>query len=247
MKQFERTERLIGKDGQNKLTQSHVAVFGLGGVGSYVVEALTRAGIGKLTIVDFDVVDETNLNRQLFALHSTIGQHKTDIAKARIADINPKAEVVAVCARFEQSTQCMFDFSAFDYVVDAIDTVSSKLLLAEICFEKDIPIISCMGTGNKLDPTAFKVADISRTTMCPLAKVMRRELKKRGVTRLKVVYSEEIPAVQQNNMSCDDLSDTRNVADMPCGKRKPPSSISFVPPTAGMILAGEAIKDLLKR
>lgn len=226
MKQFVRTENLIGSNAVAKLQNSHVAVFGLGGVGSFTVEALARAGVGKLTIVDCDVVDETNLNRQLFALHSTVGKNKTEVAKARIADINPSAQVFAKCVRFDATTASQFDFS-FDYVVDAIDTVTSKLLLAEICRKNGTPIISCMGTGNKLDPARFRVADIFQTSVCPLAKVMRKELKSRGIDSLKVVYSEETPIVPQSE------------------DKRTPASISFVPSAAGLLLAAEVVRDLI--
>ncbi len=236
MKQFSRTKMLIGEDAQRKLTESHVAVFGLGGVGSYAVEALARAGVGHLTLVDFDTVDETNLNRQLFALHSTVGLFKTDVAKQRVADINPNATVDVLCMRFDEFTAHEIDFSVFDFVIDAIDTVTSKLLLAKVCSLQNVPLISCMGTGNKLDATAFRVADIFQTKTCPLAKVMRKELRAMGITKLQVVYSEEQP-----------LPSKTQSAEQPDGRRKAtPSSISFVPPVAGMILAGEAIKFIAK-
>lgn len=242
MSQFCRTEMLIGANAQKKLHDSRVAVFGLGGVGSYAAEALARAGVGFLTLVDFDKVDETNINRQLFALHSTVGKYKTDVAAARISDINPSAEVTAVCRRFDQSTADKFDFSRFDYVIDAIDTVTSKILLAKICYFRNIPIISCMGTGNKYDASAFRVADISDTKMCPLAKVMRKELKAAGVLRLKTVYSDECP------QKPDTESMLRGTVDEERARKKPvPASISYVPPVAGMILAGEAIKYLIRQ
>lgn len=239
MTQFARTEKLIGKDALNKLTHSHVAVFGLGGVGSFATEALARAGVGELTLVDFDVVDETNLNRQLFALHSTIGLPKTEVARDRIADINPQTAVHAKNIRFDAQTANDFDFSAFNYVIDAVDTVTSKLLLAEICTRQNVPIISCMGTGNKLEPTLFEVADIFQTKVCPLAKVMRRELKRRGVTRLKVVYSEEEPTKPT-------FVEAAEPSLVSSSAKVSPASISFVPPVAGMILAAEVIKDLIK-
>ncbi len=239
MRQFCRTEMLIGVEAQKKLNNSNVAIFGLGGVGSFTVEALARAGVGSLTLVDFDKVDETNINRQLFALYSTVGQYKTDVAKTRILDINPNVQVTAVCCRFDQNTANMFDFSQFNYVVDAIDMVSSKLLLAKICFLQNVPIISCMGTGNKYDASAFRVADIFDTKMCPLAKVMRKELKALGVSRLKVVYSEEVP---QTPIMEYMLNKTDSNANM---RKATPASISFVPPVAGMILAGEVVKDII--
>lgn len=235
MRQFCRTEMMIGEDGQRALCQSHVAVFGLGGVGSYAAEALARAGVGKLTLVDFDTVDETNINRQLLALHSTVGLFKTDVAKARVADINPNATVEALRMRFDEFTAHEIEFPAFDYVIDAIDTVTSKLLLAKVCSLQNVPLISCMGTGNKLDPTAFRVADIFQTKTCPLAKVMRKELRAMGVEKLKVVYSEEQP--MQPRVNAEEQHPRRKAT---------PSSISFVPPVAGMILAGEAIKFLIE-
>ena len=232
MNQFCRTEMLIGQTAVEQLNSKHVAVFGLGGVGSYVVEALARAGVGCLTIVDDDVIAPSNLNRQLYALHSTIGQAKTEVAKTRVMDICPNCNVNALQLRFDNSTSQRFDFSIFDYVIDAIDTVTSKLLLVQLCNQTNTPIISCMGTGNKLDATLFQVADISKTSVCPLAKVMRRELKKRGVEHLKVVYSKEQPLTPINS-------------DQTL-KRQTPSSISYVPPVAGLIVSGEVIKDLIK-
>lgn len=231
MSQFCRTEMLIGEDAVKKLHTKHVAVFGLGGVGSFTVEALARVGIGSLTVVDDDVIALSNVNRQLYALHSTVGQAKVAVAQKRINDINPDCTVYALQVRFDGKSVCQFDFSSFDYVVDAIDSVTSKLLLAEICFEQNTPIISCMGTGNKLDATGFKVADIYQTTVCPLAKVMRKELKKRGIEHLKVVYSQEQPLAPVNPEQSE--------------KRQTPASISYVPSVAGLIVAGEVIKDLI--
>lgn len=239
MSQFDRTIMLIGERAQQQLAASRVAVFGLGGVGSFVVEALARAGVGSLTIVDDDVVSVTNINRQLYALHSTVGQAKTDVAKRRIADVNPRADVNALRLRFDEQSASQFDFSSFDYVVDAIDTVTSKLLLVERCEETNTPIISCMGTGNKLDATAFRVADVFDTAVCPLAKVMRKLLKERGIEKLKVVYSEEPPVSPQTDSVAYELNDLH-------AKRQTPASISFVPPVAGMILASVVIKDLIK-
>ncbi len=231
MSQFCRTEMLIGEDAVKKLRTKHVAVFGLGGVGSFAVEALARAGVGSLTVVDDDVIALSNVNRQLYALHSTVGQAKVAVAQKRINDINPDCTVYALQVRFDGKSVCRFDFSTFDYVVDAIDSVTSKLLLAEICFEQNTPIISCMGTGNKLDATEFKVADIYQTSVCPLAKVMRKELKKRGIEHLKVVYSQEQPLAPVNPEQSE--------------KRQTPASISYVPSVAGLIVAGEVIKDLI--
>lgn len=226
--QFDRTERLVGKDAVSALARAHVAVFGIGGVGGFVCEALARAGIGSFTLVDKDDVDITNLNRQIVALHSTIGKDKADVMRDRIADINPAARVEAVKAFFLPENAYMFDFSAFDYVVDAVDTVTAKIELIVRAKAAGVPVISSMGTGNKLDPTMFKIDDIYKTSVCPLAKVMRKELKARGVESLKVLYSEEIP------MS-------------PIGDdRRTPASISFVPSVAGLIIAGEVIKDILQ-
>lgn len=231
MSQFCRTEMLIGKQAVDQLNTKRVAVFGLGGVGSYVVEALARAGVGHLTLVDDDQIAESNLNRQLYALHSTIGQAKVAVAKQRVADIYSDCDVTALQIRFDVNTANNFDFATFDYVVDAIDTVTSKLLLAELCNKSKTPIISCMGTGNKLDATKFEVEDISKTSVCPLAKVMRRELKKRDIEHLKVVYSKEQPIAP--------------IDPEPSSKRQTPASISFVPSVAGFIAAGEVIKDLI--
>lgn len=227
-----RAEMLLGTQAMNKLAASRVAVFGIGGVGSYCAEALARMGIGNITIVDDDVVAPSNLNRQLYALQSTVGQPKVDIAAARINDINPDCIVTKKRIRYAENVASDFDMRDYDYVVDAVDTVSAKLLLVQKCHDANIPIVSCMGTGNKLDPTAFRVADISQTTVCPLARVMRRELKKRGIATLKVVYSAEPPQVPEQ------LEVT--------AKRQTPGSLSFVPPVAGMILASVVVKDLIK-
>lgn len=232
---FVRTAMLVGEDAIKKLNSSSVAVFGAGGVGGYAIEALVRAGVGKLTVVDDDEVALSNLNRQIIATHSTIGKLKVDAVKSRALDINPEIKIDTLPVFLDASTVDGFDFESFDYVIDAIDTVSSKLLLAEKCHEKKIPIISSMGAGNKLDPTAFKVADITKTSVCPLAKVMRRELKKRGIERLKVVYSDEQP---RTPISLDDDGDERSQ------RKRTPSSISFVPSVVGLIIASEVIKDL---
>lgn len=230
--QFCRTEMLLGKSALERLNNAHVAVFGLGGVGSYAAEALARAGVGSLTVVDDDVIAESNINRQLYALHSTLGQAKAEVAKLRIKDINPNCRVTALKVRFDNTMAEQFDFSVYDYVVDAIDTVTSKLLLAVLCKQADTPIICCMGTGNKLDAAAFEVADISKTSVCPLAKVMRRELKKRGIEHVKVVYSKENP------LTPTDLEQS--------SKRQTPGSMPYVPSVAGLLLSGEVIKDLIK-
>lgn len=222
--QYRRTEMLIGEDGVNRLSQSSVIIFGVGGVGSYATEGLARAGIGSITVVDKDCIDITNINRQIPALHSTVGRPKAEVIAERIRDINPECRVVAEECFFLPDTADQFDFSAYDYIVDAIDNVTGKIALAEKAFREGTPIISSMGTGNKLDPTAFRVADIEKTRVCPLARVMRHELRKRGVHGLKVVYSEEEP--------------------VKTGSRTP-GSVSFVPSVAGLIIAGEVIKSLL--
>lgn len=224
---FEREDNLIGKDSRLLLSKKTVAVFGLGGVGSYVVEALVRAGVGKIVVCDKDVIDRTNINRQLYALSSTVGKLKTDVAENRAKDINPDVIIEKHSVFFGKSTKEEFDFSSYDYVVDCVDAVTAKILLCESAKSAYKPVIACLGTGNKLDPTAFKVSDIYKTSVCPLAKVMRSELKKRNVQSLKVVYSEEPP----KKPVCDD--------------KRTPASISFVPPVAGFIIAGEVVKDLI--
>ena len=223
--QYRRTEMLIGEDGVIRLRQSSVIIFGVGGVGSYVTEGLARAGIGSITVVDKDCIDITNINRQIPALHSTVGRPKAEVIAERIRDINPECRVVAEECFFLPDTADRFDFSEYDHVIDAIDNVTGKIALAEKAFREGTPIISSMGTGNKLDPTAFRVADIEKTRVCPLARVMRHELRKRGVHGLKVVYSEEEP--------------------VKTGSRTP-GSVSFVPSVAGFIIAGEVIKSLLR-
>ncbi len=225
--EFERTSLVLGEGAVNKLKDCRVAVFGLGGVGGYVVEALVRAGVGTLCLVDGDRVAESNINRQILALHTTVGRFKTEVAAERVRAINPH-----ICADernlyYDEATQAAVDLSGYDYVVDAIDSVKSKVLLAVNCNAVGVPLISCMGTGNKLDPMAFKVADIGSTRVCPLARVMRRELKKHGVERLKVVYSEEEPKRAESGVTVV-------------------GSVSFVPPAAGLLIASQVIKDLLK-
>ena len=226
---FSRTSLLIGEQALQKLNNARVAVFGVGGVGGYVVEALVRSGVGALELIDNDVVAISNLNRQIIALHSTIGQYKTQVAAARAKDINPNVQVVTHEKFFLPENADEFDFTKYDYVVDAIDTVSGKLAIIQKANAAGVPVISAMGAGNKLDNTAFEVADISKTSVCPLARVMRRELKKRGIEHVKVVYSKEEPKKQ--------------TAD---GEKVSQSSIAFVPSVAGLILAGEVIKDLIK-
>ncbi len=220
---------MFGKEAMEKLAASRVAVFGLGGVGGYTVEALARSGVGALDLIDNDKVSLTNLNRQILATHHTIGEYKADVASARVKEINPDCKVTAHKVFYLPETQGEFDFTKFDYIVDAIDTVAGKIAIIENAEKCGVPVISCMGAGNKLDPTAFEVADIYKTSVCPLAKVMRRELKKRGVQKCKVVYSKEEPFVKGAEED---------------GKRIP-ASVAFVPSVAGLILAGEVIKDLI--
>lgn len=233
LSRFSRSEMLIGEDGISRLANSHVAVFGLGGVGSYTAEALARAGVGELTVVDNDTVSVTNINRQLYALTSTVGMKKTQVAAERIRQINPECKVHIIDGFYLEENAADFFLYDYDYIADAVDTVQAKLSLAVECKERGIPLIACMGTGNKLDPTGFRVSDISKTSMCPLCRVMRRELKSRGIDRLKVVWSPEKPIKP---------ADTAEQS----GRRALPGSISFVPPVAGMIMAGEIIKDLIK-
>jgi len=238
---FARTELLIGAEGIARLTSARVAVFGIGGVGGYAVEALARSGIGTLDLVDHDKVSITNLNRQIFALHSTLGKYKVDVAKERILDINPKAQVHIYKVFYLPDTAGQFDFAEYDYVIDAIDTVTGKLALIEQAYAAGTPVISSMGAGNKMDPSAFQVADIYETSVCPLARVMRRELKKRGIQKLKVVYSREEPLhPREGGVAAKEASG--------CGTRRPAAgSNAFVPSAAGLILAGEVVKDLLMR
>lgn len=229
---FSRTALLIGEENLQKLKNARVAVFGVGGVGGYVVEALARSGVGALDLIDNDRVSESNLNRQIIALHSTVGLLKTEVMAARVREINPDICVRTHNVFYLPETASEFDFSQYDYVVDAIDTVSGKIAIVEQANEANIPVISSMGTGNKLDSTKFEVADISKTSVCPLARVMRRELKKRGIEHLKVVYSKEEPL-------------SSHLKDEESGKSIP-GSIAFVPSVAGLIIAGEVIKDLIK-
>ena len=233
--QFSRTERLLGKEKMEKLAAARVCIFGIGGVGGYVAEALARSGVGHLELVDNDVICLSNLNRQIIATHETLGQYKVDVMKERILSINPTAEVTVYKCFYLPETRAQFDFTNYDYVVDAIDTVAGKIALVLQAEESGTPVISSMGAGNKLDPTAFQVADIYQTSVCPLAKVMRRELKRRGVKKLKVVYSKEQPVAVQN--------DEESLLSSP--RRSIPGSIAFVPSVAGLIIAGEVVKDLV--
>lgn len=229
-----RTAMLLGEEAVNTLGKSRVAVFGIGGVGGYVAEALARAGVGALDLIDNDVVSESNLNRQIIALRSTIGHSKVQVMSERIADINPQCRVNAKKCFYLPETAKEFDFTQYSYVVDAIDTVTGKIQLVMQAKEAGVPIISCMGTGNKLDPTRLEIADIYKTSVCPLAKVMRKELKDRGIKSLKVLYSKEIP-----------LKPTETEDAKPEGSRRAtPGSVSFVPSVAGLIIASEVIKDL---
>lgn len=230
--QFSRTALLLGEAGVEKLKKARVAVFGIGGVGGYVVEALARSGVGTLDLIDKDTVSVSNINRQIIALHSTVGRFKTEVMAERIKDINPDVCVHIHNAFYLPETAAEFDFTQYDYVVDAIDTVSGKIALIEQAKRANVPVISSMGAGNKLDAAAFEVADITKTSVCPLARVMRRELKKRGIEHLKVVYSKEEPL-------------SSPLTDAESGKAIP-GSIAFVPSVVGLILAGEVIKDLVK-
>ena len=247
LNQFSRTELLIGKEALERLSKAHVAVFGIGGVGGYVVEALVRSGIGAYDLIDDDKVCLTNLNRQIIATRDTIGRYKVEVMRERILSINPDAEVTTHRCFYLPENAQDFDFSSYDYVVDAVDTVTAKLEIVMRAKESNIPVISCMGVGNKLNPTQLEIADIYKTSVCPLAKVMRRELRKRGVDKLKVLYSKEEPITP-----LDDSEDTcREHCVCPPGttrkctqRRAIPGSISFVPSAAGLIIASEVVKDL---
>ncbi|KXL51718.1 tRNA threonylcarbamoyladenosine dehydratase [Anaerotignum neopropionicum] len=225
--ELSRAELLLGDEGLERLKNAKVAVFGIGGVGSFAVEALARGGVGHLTLIDGDCVSLTNINRQLIATQTTIGQLKTEVMKERIHEILPQTKVETYGEFFTDKNRSLIDFSAYDYIVDAIDMVTSKLILIEEAKKGNVPVISCMGTGNKLDPSKFEVADITKTSVCPLAKVIRKELKARGIGGVKVVYSKELPRKPAQSQES--------------GKRQIPGSLSFVPPAAGMILAGEVI------
>lgn len=247
LNQFSRTQLLFGQEGMERLFRSRVAVFGIGGVGGYTVEALARSGIGTLDLIDDDRVCLTNVNRQIFATRKTVGQYKVDVAEQRILEINPNAAVHTYKTFYGPATAEQFDFSQYDYVVDAIDTVTGKLELIEQAKRAGTPIISCMGAGNKLDPSAFEVADIFETSVCPLARVMRRELKKRGIRDLKVVYSKEPPLTPIDDMTIS----CRTHCICPPGtarkctqRRQVPGSNAFVPAAAGLVVAGEVVRDL---
>ena len=234
--QFSRTGILLGEAAVRKLNKARVAVFGIGGVGGYTVEALARCGVGQLDLIDSDTVSVSNINRQILATHSSVGKLKVEVAKARILDINPECSVRTYPIFYLPETAQQFDFTQYDYIVDCIDTVTGKLQLVERAVAAGTPIICSMGTGNKLDPAAFMVSDISKTSMCPLARIMRKELKKRGISHLKVVYSQEEALTP--DVDPEELART--------GKRQIPGSVAFVPGAAGLILAGEVVKDLIK-
>lgn len=230
--QFVRTQGLLGIEGMEKLKNARVAVFGIGGVGGYVCEALARSGVGALDLIDSDRVAVSNINRQIIATHKTVGQLKIEVMKDRIGEINPEARVETYPCFFLPENKEIFAFEQYDYIVDAVDTVTAKIALVLAAQENGVPIISSMGAGNKLEASAFQVADIFQTKVCPLAKVMRRELKKRGVRKLKVVYSEELPLKKKGDMPGEE------------GRRSTPGSVAFVPSVAGLIMAGEVVKDL---
>lgn len=248
LNEFSRTELLLGSEGMKKLGNSRIAVFGIGGVGTFAVEALARSGVGAMDLFDDDKVCLTNINRQLIATRKTVGKKKVEVMRDRVLEINPSAKVEIHETFYGAENADQFDLSAYDYIIDAIDTVSSKLVLIEQAKEKNIPIISCMGAGNKLDPTKLEVADLSKTSMCPLAKVMRTELRRRGIKHLKVVYSKEPPItpIEDEDNSCRNHCicppDTKRKCTI---RRQVPGSIAFVPSVAGLILAGEVIKDLV--
>ncbi len=228
MEEFSRTERLLGAEALERLSKAKIAVFGIGGVGGHAAEALVRSGIGALDIVDGDTVALSNINRQIVALHSTVGKLKVDVAEERFLDINPNITIRKFPVRFSEETAERFDFSEYDYVIDAVDDVCAKVLLAVMCRDSRTPLISSMGAGNKLDPTRFRVADIYKTSVCPLARVMRTKLRQRGIERLKCVFSDEPPVAVPND-----------------GERVVPASCAFVPSAAGLILAGEIIREII--
>ena len=240
MDPFSRTQFLLGSTAMEKLKNARVAVFGLGGVGGYVAEALARSGVGALDLVDHDTISLTNLNRQILATRETVGLPKAEAAAQRVTSINPDCDARAIQTFYLPETADQFDFTKYDYIVDAIDTVTGKLMLVQAAKAAGRPIISSMGTGNKLDPTAFRVADIHETSVCPLARIIRKECRKRGIEKLKVIYSTEDPI--KTELSPDDPA----WAELPEGRNALPGSVCFVPAAAGMIIAGEVIKDLIK-
>ena len=236
MDQLSRTRLLLGDEAITKLRKCRVAVFGLGGVGGFVVEALARSGVGALELVDHDSISITNINRQIFATHSTVGMNKADAAAQRVKDIDPAIEITARKIFFGPDTAKEFDFASYDYVVDAIDTVTGKLALIAAAKAAGVPILCCMGTGNKLDATQFRIADISKTSVCPLARIMRKECAKRGYKQVKVLFSTEDPLPSHDEECAEEL---------PEGRRSLPGSVAFVPSVAGLLIAGEVIKDLI--
>lgn len=242
---FSRTQLVFGKEAMDRLKGSRVAVFGVGGVGGYTVEALARSGVGAIDIIDNDKVCLTNINRQIIATGKTVGKYKVDVAKERIEEINPDCKVTAFRTFYMPETADQFDFTEYDYVVDAIDTVTGKIALIENAKKAGTPIISSMGAGNKVDPTAFEVADIYKTSVCPLARVMRYELKRRGIKKLKVVYSKEKPIPPIDDEDPNGENGCLSMADKVAGKRQVPGSTAFVPSVAGLIIAGEVIKDII--
>lgn len=241
---FSRTQLVFGKEAMDRLKGSRVAVFGVGGVGGYTVEALARSGVGAIDIIDDDKVCLTNINRQIIATGKTVGKYKVDVAKERIEEINPDCKVTAFRTFYMPETADQFDFTQYDYVVDAIDTVTGKIALIENAKKAGTPIISSMGAGNKVDPTAFEVADIYKTSVCPIARVMRYELKRRGIKKLKVVYSKEKPIPPIDDEDPNGENGCLSMADKVAGKRQVPGSTAFVPSVAGLIIAGEVIKDI---
>lgn len=250
LNQFSRSQLLLGESNMKKLSEARVAIFGIGGVGGYVAEALARTGVGSFVLIDDDKVCLTNINRQIIATRKTVGQYKTDVMRERILDINPDAEVEVRKCFFLPETAHEFDFTQYSYVVDAVDTVTAKLEIIMQATQNNVPVISCMGAGNKLDPTQFQVTDLYKTTMCPLAKVMRRECKKRGIQKLKVVYSPEKPTrpIEDMSISCRANCICPPGAEHKCTERRDiPGSVAFVPSVAGLIAAGEVIKDLTLR
>ena len=237
MEPFSRTELLLGSQAMEKLKNATVAVFGLGGVGGYTVEALARSGVGALELIDHDTVSMNNINRQILATHSTVGMDKAEAARLRVLDINPQCQVTARKEFFGPDTAGGFDFTKYDYVVDAIDTVTGKLALVQAAQGAGTPILCCLGTGNKLDPSKFQITDITKTSVCPLARIMRKECAKRGIKHLKVLFSTEDP-ISTDPSSIDEA--------LPEGRRALPGSVAFVPSVAGLMIAGEVIKDLIK-
>lgn len=239
MDAYSRTRLLLGQDGMEKLKNAHIAVFGLGGVGGYVVEALARCGVGTLELIDHDTVSLSNINRQILATRETVGMEKSEAARLRVQAIDPEIKVIARHQFFGPDTKAEFDFSQYTYVVDAIDTVTGKLALVQAAREENVPILCCLGTGNKLDPTAFRIGDIYETSICPLARIMRKECRRRGIEKLKVLYSLEEP------IKPDIDPEDPILQEMPEGRNALPGSVSFVPAAAGLIIAGQVIRDIV--